>query len=179
MAHFYLEPLLKEGDIAVDATCGNGFDTLYMAKKVGPAGQVYAFDIQDGALRATYKRLKEEGLEDRVTLIKAGHEFMDRYLSSPVKAVIYNLGYLPGGDHNITTRAETTLLSFAQALKIIKPGGLIAITMYPGHAAGEEEKEGLLAASKALAKDKFSALHLKLLNRARKPPELLLVEKSA
>jgi tRNA G37 N-methylase Trm5 len=177
MAHFYLDQVIGEGDCVVDATAGNGYDTLYLAEKVGRSGQVYSFDIQEKALAATAARLKENDMTDQVTLIKDGHEFMNSYLQEPAAAIIYNLGYLPGGDHSIATRLNTTLASFKQALGLIKPGGLLTVTMYPGHDQGVIERDGLLAACEGLPSAEYSAACFKLINRSNRPPELLIVQK--
>lgn len=179
IAHFYLNPVIREGDLTVDATAGNGHDTLFLAKKVGPAGHVYAFDIQAEALRATRSRLKEHNLLNRVTLVASGHEYLDRFLPEPVQAVIYNLGYRPGGERSIVTRLSTTLKSFNLALKVVKPGGLVAVVMYPGHEQGKLEKEGLLVACQGLLNSTYSAACYRLLNCQKQPPELLLVQRKA
>ena len=96
------------GDTAVDATMGNGHDTLTLCEAVGPAGHVFAFDVQAQAVEETKKRLREQGMDGRAELIHAGHEHMAEYVKGPVKAVVFNLGWLPGGDHGVTTRWETT-----------------------------------------------------------------------
>ena len=98
LSHDFIDSLLQEGDIAVDATAGNGHDTLYLAQKVGERGHVYAFDVQQAALDSTKERLAENGIPDeRVTLILSGHERMADYVKEPVRCVLFNLGWLPSG----------------------------------------------------------------------------------
>ena len=109
----------REGDRAVDATAGNGWDTLFLARLVGPDGRVYAFDIQQAALDETAALLRKNKLLERVDLIHAGHEAMASYVKEPVAAVMFNLGYLPGGDHSIVTRPESTLRGLAAALQLL------------------------------------------------------------
>ena len=124
----------------MDATAGGGRDTLFMAGLVGSTGRVFAFDIQPEAL-ANRIPLEESGLIDRVTLLLVGHEQMAAFVSVPVAAVIFNLGYLPGGDKNIVTRPETTLEAL-QALALLRPEGGYAVA-YPGHEAGAIECKAL------------------------------------
>src|SRR5690606_3119323 len=98
-----------QGMVAVDATAGNGYDTVFLAGRVGPTGRVYAFDIQEEALRETRARITEQGLADRVELIHAGHERLLEYVNGPINAMVFNLGYRPRGDKRVITRPETTI----------------------------------------------------------------------
>ena len=117
LSHDFIDSLLQEGDIAVDATAGNGHDTLYLAQKVGERGHVYAFDVQQAALDSTKERLAENGIPDeRVTLILSGHERMADYVKEPVRCVLFNLGWLPSGDHSVTTRVPTTLAAVSSCV---------------------------------------------------------------
>ncbi|MCG5515778.1 MULTISPECIES: class I SAM-dependent methyltransferase [unclassified Ectothiorhodospira] len=142
-AHRHLENCLTEGDQVVDATAGNGHDTLFLARQVGATGHVWAFDIQARALEATRARLEAQGLAQRVTLIHAGHQHLDHSLPDnlrgKVKAVMFNLGYLPGGDHGIVTRPQDTLAALEASLAWLHPEGVISVMMYRGHPGGQEE----------------------------------------
>jgi len=109
LVHLLLKQLVKPGDRVVDATCGNGKDTLFLAELVGEDGQVVAFDIQKSAIKRSAARLKEAGLDSRVTLLFAGHEEMARLVAAPLSAVVFNLGWLPGGDRELKTCAGSTL----------------------------------------------------------------------
>ena len=115
----YLENVINKGDIVVDATMGNGYDTKYLAEKVGEEGFVYSFDIQETALKSTKKRLDKENLSDRVKLILDGHENMDKYVEGEVSCVLFNLGYLPRADHNIITKPETTIKAIKHSLNLL------------------------------------------------------------
>ncbi len=147
LAHARLAQMLAPGDIAIDATAGNGHDTLFLARQVGPAGRVHAFDIQARALAATRERLAAASLTGRVTLYQAGHEQMRERLppglDGQVAAVTFNLGYLPGGDHALVTRPDTTLAALDQAVTLLRPGGLLSVLVYRGHAGGQEEAEAV------------------------------------
>ena len=134
-----LRRLVKNGDTVIDATMGNGHDTLFLCSLVGESGRVYAFDIQRDAVEATRSRLTAAGMADRAELLCIGHEKMAGNVPGPVKAVVFNLGWLPGGDHQITTRTETTLQAVRQALELLIPGGRLVVCVYPGHKEGTAE----------------------------------------
>lgn len=144
-AHRLLEGCLGQGDIAIDATVGNGHDTLFLASRVGTQGKVYGFDIQQPALDAAYRRLEDAGVTAQVALYHAGHETMGYLLSESVqgwvRAVMFNLGYLPGGDKRRITAASTTLAALQAALALLAPGGVISLLAYTGHPGGREEAE--------------------------------------
>ena len=120
-AHFLLRQKLKSGDFVIDATVGNGHDSLLLAERVGIEGRVLGFDIQKAALTLAAHLV---GLLPQVSLIHAGHETLSEHLSADeeVAAVMFNLGYLPGGPKEIITRAETTLAALEQALSHMRPG---------------------------------------------------------
>ncbi len=144
-----LAQYLKPGDLAIDATVGNGHDTCFLAEAVGEAGRVYGFDIQQQALDAAWQRLDQAALAARVALYHAGHETMVQQLPSElrgqVRVVMFNLGYLPGGDKGRTTHLSTTLAALGQALELLAPGGLLSVMAYTGHPGGREEAEAVKA----------------------------------
>lgn len=158
-AHAALSELLVDGDIAIDATVGNGHDTLFLARRVGPSGKVYGFDIQEAALDTAYKRLKDEALEGRVSLNHAGHEAMSvvvpESVQGKIKAVMFNLGYLPGGDKARTTVISTTLAALEQARALLAPGGAISALAYTGHPGGREEAEAVKGWAAALSPEYY------------------------
>ncbi|XID93191.1 class I SAM-dependent methyltransferase [Paenibacillaceae bacterium WGS1546] len=135
------------GDTVVDATAGNGSDTLFLARTVGPRGIVYAFDVQAEALASTRKRLEKEADERlaAVELVHAGHETMAAALPSDSRgrlaAAMFNLGYLPGAESPLITRPETTLAALDAALGMLRTGGALTIVAYPGHEGGKEEAD--------------------------------------
>ena len=136
---------LKPGQLAIDATIGNGHDTLFMAELVGAEGQVFGFDIQQQALANTRQRLADAGLENRVTLIQGGHENMEDLLPcrihGQISVIMFNLGYLPGGDKNIITRPGTTRAAVEIATRLLAPGGIMTILVYRGHPGGQDEAD--------------------------------------
>mgnify|MGYP000182790787 CR=1 FL=1 len=173
----YIGEVVRDGGRAVDATAGNGHDTLFLARLVGTAGRVWAFDVQVEALARARRLLLEEGLAGRVRFIQAGHESMDRYLDGPVDAVMFNLGYLPGGPRAITTRAETTVAALRLALDALRPGGRISLVCYPGHPSGGPETEAVTALCATLPPRYFAVVGLRVLNREGRPPLAIIIEK--
>ncbi len=131
---------LKEGDTAADFTMGNGHDTEFLCRSVGEQGHVYAFDIQGKALQSTKARLTDAGLIDRATLILDSHSNAYKYIDRPLKASMFNLGYLPGsGKKEITTMRETTMPAVKFAIEQTAPDGIVLIAVYPGHEEGDAE----------------------------------------
>ena len=147
MAQAAVAERLAPGMSVVDATVGNGHDTLFLARQVGATGQVYGFDLQARALAAASVRLAAAGVADRVSLIHAGHETMAEHLPATlqgrVQAIMFNLGYLPGSDRQCITRAASTLPALRQALGWLAPGGLLTVLAYRGHAGGTEEADAV------------------------------------
>lgn len=172
----YLEDIVTEGDVVVDATMGNGYDTVYLAKKVGDSGKVYAFDVQEEALKSTSKKISKEGLTN-IELILDGHQNMDKYVSGGVSCIVFNLGYLPRAKHQIITKADTTILAIKKGLDLLKPNGVMSIAIYSGHEGGMEEKEAVYKFAQSLDQNYFNVLCTKFINQINNPPELLLIEK--
>ncbi len=168
----------KPGDVVIDATAGNGLDTFFLAKKVGKGGKVYSFDIQKEALQKTRDRLSNAGLNQRVELIHTGHEDMATYVTEKVSVVMYNLGYLPGGNKEITTKSYTSIRSLEQALNLLKNSGLVTIVLYPGHEEGCLECKEIISYTANLAANDYLVYHLQVTNRPGNPPELLLIKKT-
>lgn len=138
-------PYLAEGDWTIDGTAGNGFDTQFLAKAVGPQGRVFAFDIQQSAIASTADRLAKADLLERVTLIREDHSRMREVLAcgsrGRISLICFNLGYLPTGDHDIRTCPESTLAALHEALLLLKPGGALSVIAYRGHPGGLEEAQ--------------------------------------
>lgn len=178
LSHMIVSSFLKAGDHAVDATCGNGHDTLLLAQLVGETGKIWAFDIQEQAINQTARRLAEAGFEDRVILLRKGHETMAGQVSSGLAAVMFNLGYLPGGDQTIITQPETTLTAFGHSLQLLRPGGILAITIYPGHDGGASERRTVDGWAAGLAPQTFHSWRMAQLNVPSDAPYFVLVQKT-
>ena len=172
-----LRRFLLPGDTAVDATMGNGHDTEMLCELVGPQGRVYAFDAQPQAVANTRERLEKAGLSQRARLICAGHEHMAEFIQEPVQSVMFNLGWLPGGDHTVTTRWETTRSAVEQALTLLAPEGVCVICVYPGHPEGENERQQLLQLLSSLRPQEFNVLRHQFLNAGPGAPECYILQK--
>ena len=172
-----LERAVLPGDTVVDATMGNGHDTLFLCQLVGERGRVYAFDVQQQAVESTQKRLQEAGVLSRAALFCLGHEHMAEKVEGPVAAVVFNLGWLPGGDHSVTTHWETTKKAVESALSLLKPLGVLVICAYPGHQEGDRERSALIDFLSALPPQRFNVLHQKFLNAGPGAPECFTVQK--
>ncbi|NLP28117.1 MAG: rRNA methylase [Clostridia bacterium] len=170
IAHGVIKNYCTNFITALDATLGNGYDTDFLSSLFDT---VYAFDIQEQCIL----NYKNKG-NNKVTLIHDSHENIDRYINKGLDCVMYNLGFLPGGDKDLTTVYESTLKSIEKALLLLNPQGILTIAIYPGHQAGKLEKEHLLDYCRKLPKHKFGVLYSQFVNRQNNPPELLIIEKN-
>jgi predicted methyltransferase len=140
LAWALLRGAIQAGDLVIDATAGNGHDTVFLAKCVGENGRVLAFDVQDAAIRSASQRVAAAGFSSRVEFHQASHVSMARQAPpGSVAAVMFNLGYLPGDDHQFTTESAETLSALDAAELVLRPGGVISVVCYPGHEAGVGE----------------------------------------
>jgi hypothetical protein len=166
--HFILTHL-KEGDVAVDFTMGNGHDTEFLSKTVGENGHVYAFDVQSLALESTEKHLKECGCPENYTLILDSHHNVKKYVDRPIKAGMFNLGYLPGSDKTVTTMRETTLPAIEAAISLMDKDAVILVAVYPGHAEGEAEGKMVNEYLASLSRYKVCCTQIKIVNSPTSP----------
>jgi len=171
-AHALVSSMTLPGDTAVDATVGNGHDTLFLGQCVGSKGEIIGFDVQQQALDNAKHRLRDSDVS--INLHCAGHEEMDTYVQQEVAAVMFNLGYLPGSDKSTITQTETTLLAVGKALALLKNGGVLSVMCYPGHAGGDVESRAVT--------DFFENLDgvrmFRRLGAGEKSPFLLVVQKN-
>jgi len=153
LAHDLAARVLSPGDLAIDATCGNGHDTVQLARLVGPRGSVVAIDVQADALAETRHRLEAEGMADnRVRFIHGCHTTIGGHVAPATAALaMFNLGYLPGGDRALTTDASTTSAALDAAAHALRPGGLLLVTCYSGHPEGAHEAETVATWMKSAA----------------------------
>lgn len=177
ISHEIVTRYLAEGDIAVDATAGNGNDTIFLAEIVGIKGKVYAFDIQNAAIENTREKLKTNNLQNRVVLINDGHQFIDKYVPPGVKVIMFNLGYLPGGNHQIATKPESTIVAIKNSLDVLKVGGIIMMVIYYGGDSGYVEKDAVLDYIRLLDNKKYSVLVMDFVNWLNCPPISVCIQK--
>ena len=172
---YLLKKSVAEGDSAIDATCGNGNDTVFLSHLVGNKGRIFAFDVQKEAIEATGKRLKEAGIEN-VDLILDGHENVLHYVDCEISAAMFNLGYLPGSDKRVTTNGATTWKAVIDILSLLKVGGVIILVIYHGHEEGKVERDEIEAAITTLDPSQTDVLRYEFLNR-RSAPYVIAIEK--
>ena len=171
VVHDWVRERVEPGSLVVDATAGNGHDTVFLAELVGAEGKVLTFDIQEQAMEETRRRLKTAGLLDRVSLIQAGHETMaDHAEPESVQAVMFNLGYLPGSDKARITQTDTTLSALRAAERLLSLGGVITVVAYTGHEGGDGEAESVLAYGRELDPVRFRCIRWDTLNSEKAAP---------
>lgn len=176
-----LEKAVKSGDAVVDATLGNGHDTLFLAELVGETGKVYGFDIQEEAVAASKERLQSHGLSHRAVLFHQGHEKLIDCIPfaahGKISGAIFNLGYLPGSDKTVITKPNTTIAAIEQLLKIMAPEGIIVIVIYHGHPGGDIERDQILKYCGMLDQNSAHVLHYQFINQKNHPPFIVAIEK--
>ena len=176
MVHEFLRRTVKPGDFCIDATAGKGRDTALLCRLTGKAGRVLAFDIQEEAIRQTRALLEAEGLSAEVVL--DSHANLEQYAEpGTVDCVVFNFGRLPGGDPSIFTRSDTSVAALEAALRLMKPGGVIAIALYYGGANGYGERDAVMTWLETLDDRKFSVLRCDWANRRNDPPVPIFIWK--
>lgn len=180
LAHQFVKERINQGDTVIDATAGGGVDSLILAQLVGTTGQVYCFDIQQEALSQTEARINQARELNpslaKVNYIQASHHLMDSYVTHKVKAIMFNLGYLPSGDHAIITLVETTIPALQSALSLLDKGGLITCMLYPGHPGGDIEAEEVLKWAETIPTTEAQVICYRQLQR-KTAPFLIAIEK--
>ncbi len=177
-AHEFIAAHLTSGDLAIDATVGNGFDSQFLLNQVTLKGKVYGFDIQSEAIAATQIRTHQP---DNLRLFCACHSEMPRFIPASdhglIKAVMFNLGYLPGGDRATITRSETTLAALEQVLNVLlAPRGVVSIVVYPGHAGGSSEADAVKTWCLALPTQRYHVSCLSSDPTNPAAPSLLMIK---
>ncbi len=159
-ARSFISQGIKPGDSVIDATAGNGHDTLFLAESVGESGLVFAFDIQEQAIHKVRLRLQQSDHSRPLKLVHSGHQNMSQHipasLHGSISAIMFNLGYLPGADHQLTTQTETTLKALDQACTLLAPGSRISIIAYPGHKSGKLETQQVRQWANGLSDSAFA-----------------------
>lgn len=174
----YLKKIIRSEDVVVDATTGLGRDTLFLAQCVGPKGKVFAFDIQKEAIEATRELLTKHKMSQRVELLQASHVEILNYVPKGIKAVVFNLGYLPNSNHRVKTLPETTVRAIGEVLDLLAYKGIVAVTAYRGHEGGLEESNALIQYISGLPKKEFSVLQGIYLNQGENSPYWIMIQKT-
>ncbi len=179
-AHAIIRQVVRPGDVAIDATAGNGHDTRFLAELVGATGHVYAIDVQPEALRRTVALLNDAVLA-HVHLVHHDHAELKAFLPEPhhgrIAAVMFNLGYLPGGDRLLATRTDSTLKAIRSALEILRPGGVLSVIAYPGHPGGADEANAVASQLGNLSPVEFETTQYSSASESASAPCLFVVTK--
>lgn len=179
-SHHLLEEVIVPGETVIDATCGNGNDTLFLSKLVGQDGEVIAFDIQEQAIDNTDQLLIEHNCSN-VSLVLDSHANIENYLSQNLKGkiggAIFNLGYLPKSDKTIITKGESTIEAIDTILRFLKVNGRIILVVYYGHEGGELEKNTILKHVISLDQKKYNVLQYGFINQKNNPPFIIAIHK--
>jgi hypothetical protein len=185
IAHDLIREVLRPGDIAIDATIGNGHDTVFLVEQVGSSGRVFGFDIQQSAIDST--RAKVESccnmplLTKRLALIHASHANMGEKIPAKfhgnISAIMFNLGYRPGGDKSIITQTDSTLQALNSASQLLATKGLITILAYPGHAGGDKETPRVKSWCEQLNPNQFNVNTIYSIEDKESAPRLFVVSK--
>ncbi len=175
MAHRLLVDKLAAARTVVDATAGNGHDTLFLAANTPADATVWAFDRQQTALDNTARLLAANGLGGKCRLIAGCHSRLGEHITGLVDAAMFNLGYLPGGDHGFTTCAATTVAALGGITGLLAPGGIVTVVAYPGHPAGETENAAVADYLARLPQADFTVAAWRMLNQRNRPPILYII----
>jgi len=178
-SHTLLNEIVGPGATVVDATVGQGHDTIFLANLVGKTGRVIGFDIQQAALDETAQQLMLTGLGAQVALHATGHEHVADYLAADesVTAAVFNLGYLPGGDKSVITHPATTLTAVEAILPHLPRGGRIILVVYAGHPGGQTERNAVVDFCQQLPQKTYQVLQYGFINQVHTPPFLLAIER--
>ncbi len=169
--HDFFRKWLKEGGLYIDATVGNGHDTEFLCKGVGATGRVIGFDIQNIAIAQTRERLIDADVLERCQLVNDGHEQLDNYVGEQsVDGIMFNFGYLPGGDHACATKGTTSIQAIEKGLKALKPGGIMSLCIYSGQDSGFEEKDAIFKYLKKIDQKNYVIIKSEFYNRPNNPP---------
>ena len=176
--HKVLREHIQPGDIWIDATAGRGKDTLFLAELVGETGHVTAFDIQESAIVSTRALLEEKGMSGRAEAVLDSHANMADYAQpGTVSAITFNFGWLPGGDHNVFTRPESSIAAIEAGLSLLRDEGIMTLILYYGRETGFAERDALLAYLPTLDSDLYTVIEMPFVNRPNCPPIPIVILK--
>ena len=176
--HHFIREHVKQGDLCIDATVGNGNDTLLLCRLVGEEGQVIAFDIQEQAVVNTRKRLEDNGVSKQAKVLLESHTNMGQYAElDSVSCIVFNFGYLPGGDHTLATQKDSSIKAIHEGLGLLKKGGMMSLCIYSGGDSGFEERDAILAELKELNPKKYLVIMSQYYNRPNNPPIPVMIIK--
>lgn len=179
LAHEFLKQQVRQGDLCIDCTAGRGNDTVFLCSLVGNTGKVLSFDIQKEAVESTSLLVDQSGYSQIAEVILDSHENIDKYAEkSSVSAIVFNFGWLPGGDHKIHTQTESSIKAIEKGLELLKSGGVMSLSIYYGRDTGFEEKQAILDYIKNLPVKSYTVIVSEFVNRPNCPPISVRIYKS-
>jgi len=184
VAHNHIRDVLHPGDIAIDATVGNGHDTVFLVDQVSPSGRVFGFDSQQAAIDSTRAKAGAccKMLPKCLTLIQASHADMAENIPvkyhGNIKACMFNLGYLPGGDKGIITQTDSTVTALNIASRMLSSNGIITVMAYPGHKGGDLETDQVKTWCEQLDEDRFKISIVYGSENKESAPRLFVIRKT-
>lgn len=166
LAHRFMAAHIRPGQTCIDATAGRGRDTLFLCRLVGETGQVLALDIQAEAVAATRQLLEAEGCAARARVLQLCHSRLGE-LAAPesVDGIMFNFGWLPGGDHTVFSQPETSVRAVEAALSLLRPGGVMSLCLYYGRENGTAERDALLRYLSTVDNRRYTVIVGDFLNR--------------
>ena len=172
---------MKKAKVVVDATCGNGHDLLYLAKRAQKGCHLYGIDIQMKAIKTSKELLQSNDIAPEVSLtfihdshdLAVAHQLKDEVID----LMIFNLGYLPGSNHEIITKPHHTIDAINEGLHKLSKSGVITIVAYPGTNDGLAEMQSLKTYLSDLEQKFYNVCHWQPLNQINNPPELFILQK--
>ena len=170
LAHAFLAENVKAGDICRDCTAGRGNDTAFLCGLVGKTGKVIAFDIQPSAVESTRELLEKRGFANGEVHLESHHRIDEYADEGTVAAIVFNFGWLPGGDHTINTKRDTSIEAIEKGLRLLKPDGVMSLSIYYGRDTGTEERDAILEYLERLPVNEYTALVSRFVNRPNCPP---------
>lgn len=166
LTHWMMAERIKPGDLCIDATAGKGRDTLFLCSLVGETGRVLAMDVQADAVAQTTALLTEQGCVDRVQVVQDCHSRMGAYAQpESVDGIMFNFGWLPGGDHNLFSGPDTSIAAVKAGLELLKPGGVMTLCIYHGRNNGTAERDALLAFLPTIDNRRYTVIKGDFINR--------------
>ena len=173
----FVAPALAQAGCVLDATAGNGHDTLFLCQSTPPGCRVFAIDIQPAAIRSATELIKKNGYGEKVRWICDDHASILDHIEGNIDVAVFNLGYLPGHDHALTTSPESLAPALKGVLAVLADGGRIAIVAYPGHVPGQVEIAFLEDFLAKLPQERFVATRLSFINQRNWPAILYTITK--
>ena len=171
LTHRVMAAHVKPGGFCIDATAGKGRDTLFLCSLVGERGRVLAMDIQPEAVAQTRALLEENGVAERAAVVQACHSRMGEYApAESVDAIMFNFGWLPGGDHTVFSGPDTSIAAVQTGLELLKPGGVMTLCIYYGRENGTTERDALLAFLPTLDNRRYTVIRGDFVNRTGDVP---------